>query len=85
MDNYEELLKLSDELQEYTDIERTELGEACLLLTSLISYGDYISEQFSQALEREIEAQLKNFKENSRIVESEISGKRKYIDLEWIK
>ena len=78
-----EIDKKINELKEYVRLEGTELGEACSYLISLINYPDYISNELMCSLDDEVSWQLKNFKENSMIVEK-IYPAQKYKELEWI-
>lgn len=72
-----------NDLIKYADIEGTEIGEVCILLTDIARYPDYVSEEFYHALEKEIMSQLKYFKENSEIVEREETFTRKMVELAW--
>jgi hypothetical protein len=71
------------ELQEYANIEGSELGEACWALIGLFGYRDYISDECAEIIKNEILKQLKNFKENSEIIEEEETHTTKYQKLVW--
>ena len=70
-----------EELEKYANIEGSEIGEVCELLISLARYPDYISTNFSECLVNEIISQLKNFKNNFKIVEREVTYTNKYLEL----
>ncbi len=82
-----EIIKMCVELEEYANLEGTELGEICNLLTRLCSYicgySAYISEECQEAIIKEIKSQLDNFKENSKIVTSEKTVTVKNKELHW--
>lgn len=68
---------------EYINLEGSELGEACSLLIQMVSYQDYISEEFKEALTKEIKAQFKNFKDNCKIVTKKVKITQIVKELEW--
>lgn len=70
-------------LLQYAYIENTELGEVCAALCDVASYPDYISTEFFEAVEKEIDKQLENFKKNSRVVEEEEITTQTVSRLEW--
>lgn len=75
-----------EELTEYANLEGSELGGlAGSLIEMYESYMDYVSDEFLKALEKEMRDQLDNFKENSAIVEEEITETitRKVKELVW--
>jgi hypothetical protein len=72
-----------EELEEYAMMEGTEIGELCGKLLSLVSLSSYASDEFQNSLAREINLQLKNFKENSEIVERTVTETTTYKELEW--
>ena len=79
-----ELMRKATELREYAELEGTELGVACALLIDIVChYQDYVSEEFFQALEKEVISQLDNFKTNAKIVEHEEAVIQKWSELEW--
>ena len=59
------------ELEKYAELENTELGEACLLLSRLFDYGDFLSVKFSKELDKEIKRHVDNFRKNTKIIETE--------------
>jgi hypothetical protein len=81
--DYEEVLKLRNELEEYASYEGTELGEVCNAIISVSGNLDYVSEGFAVAVVSEMKDQLANFKENFEWEEREETVTRKYRDLEY--
>jgi len=74
----------TNELEEYTQLEGTEIGELCNALIAVAHRKDYCSsKKFIKALEQEIDEQLKNFKDHCKIVEREVVTKDKVRELEW--
>lgn len=73
-----------NELERYADLEESVIGDACTLLLQLCSYTDYISDEFSVALEKEIDEQLDCFKGNTVIEDREETITRKFKELVWI-
>ncbi len=53
-----------DELKDYAELCNDEMGEACELLLQIYGYGDYLSEDFNDAVEGEILNVLHFFKQN---------------------
>ena len=83
---YETLVKLREqckELEEYAELMNDELGELCTILSRLSSYSDYYSDEFGDALVKEIKDQLQNIVENARVVEEEETITRTVRSLEW--
>lgn len=78
MDNDTEL-----DLQEYVEVDNTELGEACGYLLEASRYGYCYSNKFNKAVKREIKRQLKNYENNSQIVESTETRVATFRELEW--
>ena len=83
IEQVDKVYKIEQELREYIELEGAELSEACYSLIRLSHYPDYISDEFYSALLKELEDQLSNFKENSRIVETEETITVKSKELEW--
>lgn len=71
------------ELERYSDIEGSEVGELCHFLCALVHYMPYMSDEFITALESEVSINLQNFQENSRIIETEETITRIVSELEW--
>ena len=71
------------QLKEYTELEGSELGEACNMLLEVLGYRDYLSKEFKEALEKEMKAQLKNFKDNCKIVTKKVKLTQVVKELEW--
>lgn len=74
-----------NKLEEYARLEGTEIGELCKMLIGLYqSYQPFIqTKSFKKALDRELSAQLSNFKKYSKIVEREKKIIEKWKELEW--
>ena len=73
-----------EELRKYVDIDGpTSMSEQGELICSLAGYTDYFSDEFGVALEKEIKLQLKNYKDFSRIVETEETFTRNCVELVW--
>ena len=84
MKTFEEISNIAEELRRYAELDGTEVGEACNLICTLAtSYGDYIGDEFKEAVYKEIEAQLNFFKNNCKIVSEIIPVQRTVYDLEW--
>jgi len=71
------------ELEAYSEIEGTEIGEACFHLLAIKRYPDYVSDKFYKALIKEIQKQLEYFQLNSYFVEKKETRTVKYSTLEW--
>jgi len=69
------------ELEEYTDLENSEIGELCQLLTRLSRTN--ISDKFRKALDKEIDKNLEMFKTRTKIVEETVTTTTTYRRLEW--
>lgn len=78
-----DLIQLARELTKYSELENTELGEVCELLIQIVNLRYYISEEFKQALEKEMEAQLQNFKAKCKIVTRKVKTTEIIKELEW--
>lgn len=78
-----DLREKAEALRRYAELEGTELGELCLALVSVAYRAEYASDDFATALEKELTAQLDNFKENATIIEREETFTRKVAGLEW--
>ena len=70
-----------EELQEYADMEGSELGEVWNLLISIARYPDYISEKFSENLVEEILFHLDEIKKIFKVVEKKETYTRTYLEL----
>jgi len=81
MTTRDKLRTQADELAVYADLDGTEVGEACLLLCALASYPDYLKEDFCEALAKEIDEQLTDFRVFTEIVEEEKTEIRKITKL----
>ena len=72
------------ELEEYANMEGTEIGELCHVLIRMANYRDYMSDEFRLALEKEIKSQLNMFKGSTQIVEKVETFTQKFKELEWL-
>ncbi len=79
----DKMRNLCDQLEEYSEIEGTELGEACNLLITLARYDYCLSNQFVKSLEKEVGRKLKDFQENAKIVEREVTSTQTYKEIAW--
>ena len=70
--SHEQIQNIKKELAEYAQAEGTEIGEACDLLITISNFSNYLSVEFSNAVIKEMELHLGNFKSCYKIVESEI-------------
>ena len=73
-----------DELMMYAELSGDETGEFCHTLLHAADYSYHMSDEFKVYLAKEIRYQLKMFKENTRIVETEGTYTQKFRVLEWI-
>lgn len=69
---YIDIIEMCNELNEYVELDNSEIAEVCSLLIDLAHYTGYVSQEFENILEMEIKKQLKNYKENSTIVEKPV-------------
>lgn len=81
--DYERVLEIQKELEEYANWEGTELGEMTSALISLSHYPDYMTEDLWKVVYRELEYTLKMFQQQTRWVEKETTYTRKVKELEW--
>jgi hypothetical protein len=80
---YEELMDRVEELEKYAEVEGTEVGELCQALCVIAGYPSYMSDEFLEAVTKEICSQLDNFKKNTEWVTEERTEKILYRDLVW--
>ncbi len=78
-----QLRKLANELTKYSELEGSEVGEICHLLIQITNFPDYISDDFKEALKKEMKAQLQNFKDNCKIVTKKVKYSEIVKTLEW--
>ena len=71
------------ELNRYAEIEGSEIGDCCILLSALETHKDELSNKFYEALCKEIEYQLKLFKECCVIVKEDKVYNYTEERLEW--
>jgi hypothetical protein len=67
------------ELRNFADLEGCETGELCTLLINYTSYGDYMSDEFEIAWEKEIRRMFEDFKTNFEIVQHNGQDELNYI------
>ena len=72
-----------DELIRYAQLDGTEWGEAMELLIQLSERLDYVSDELSAMIQKEINDSLAYVKANAEIIETEETFTRKYSDLVW--
>ena len=72
------------ELTKYAQMEGTEIGECCQYLLSLWYRRDYLIDMNRHDLEREIMAQLNNFRTFSKIITKQRTTIASYEELEWL-
>lgn len=75
-------LLLKKELQEYVELEGTELGDYLRLLLELTEYGSYLSPEFARLLRITLEDHLKRFKLDYVITEHTEHVSRTFLTLE---
>ena len=83
----EEVYNIGHEIQElekYAQLEGSEIGELCSALIQTTYLTTCASDNFRAALVKEIKDQLKMFKDNTEIVEKEITSTQKCTELEWL-
>ena len=72
-------------LREYADLEGSELGELNQQLCNLVGgILDYASQEFQDAIAKEISEQLEYFQTHTRIVEEEIKISHTIRELEFL-
>ena len=81
--NWDEACDLVEELEKYCEFENDEHGEMVRSLLLLARYPDYMSQDLWDAVVAGMKAELTNYKEHCRIVKSEETYTREYIELEW--
>ena len=82
MDDFIRLRNKANDLKKWADLDGTEVGQFCDALVTVVSYPDYIIDDgFRVALEKEIDKQLQNFKDNFTIETWEETYIRKITDL----
>lgn len=71
-----------EKIQEFAEIEGTELGEALHAILRLQNAHGYVSDEFHEAVERELEKTYKWIKDYVRIFETEETYTIKFKDYE---
>jgi hypothetical protein len=84
-DNYQKTLEMAAALEKYTKHDHSKPSEACDLISNLLRYPDYVSNEFYAALKKELAEQLEYYQENCTIVEEkeEIKYTQTCVSLEW--
>lgn len=80
---YNELQDLCEKLREYTRISNDEVSEVCDYLIEISNYTYVLSEEFIKSLTNEIKSQLKNYMDNSEIIERKETLERVTKELIW--
>jgi len=62
--------EILEELEKYSQLEGSELGEVCESLLHLQRYDYCFSKEFVKAVEKEIRVRVKDFKENFKLTET---------------
>ena len=73
--NLYEMWAEKNKLEEFADLEGTEVGEMCQALLQLASYPDYMSEELRNAVAKEMMEQVQWFEENYEWVDVEIPAR----------
>ena len=73
-----------EELKKYAELEGSELGEALGDLCHIANYADYLSDEFSKAVEKEIIYQLDFLKKHTRIIKRQYTQEYTHEELDWI-
>ena len=81
--DYNEMKELAEKLRKYAIIEGTEIGEVCGDLINCAQNISYYSDEFEEALYKEMQEQLENFKTKCVIVDRVRVSEIKYKELEW--
>jgi len=73
-----------NELERYANLCGDELGELCAALEMVASRTGYaLTDGFEIALQEEIDAQLLNFTQHTKVVQREKTYTTQYEELEW--
>lgn len=73
-----------EELQKYGDLDGCELGDLCRSLCQVAQFPSYTSDEFNDALHKEMRRQLDEFKMYSKIVETKETITHTVVSLEWL-
>lgn len=79
----DERYQLLEELEEYIQLESTEIGEACAALRNVANSMEYLSKEFQEAVDKELLEQLNMFKEQCTITERTETRTFTVRELEW--
>lgn len=76
--------KVLDKYREFCELDGCEMGEAGIVLLDSLNYSTYLSDEFVEALEKEIIEQYNWFNTNMEIVDEEktetvVTRKRKVL------
>jgi hypothetical protein len=83
MTNHEELEELVTQLEEYCAHENDEHGEFVRGLCFVANYSYCMEPDFINSLTKQMEWELQNYIEHCKIVKTEETYTREYIELEW--
>jgi len=78
-----ELCDCYNELIEYAELEGTEIADGCMGLLAAYDVMHYLSDEFTDAVIKEMNERLKYFKENCTITTKTITVTRTISELEW--
>ncbi len=82
--NTTEFYKLRQELKKYAELDGCSLGDYCMLLYHASSYrAEQMSDEFEQALVKEVVDTVSMFKKNTKIVITTETFTRELYELEW--
>jgi len=83
MENHERLEELHEALEAYCTYEDDEHGEMVRALCLAAQYDYCMSDDFAKALIKQMEWELENYRKFCRIVKTEETYTREYVELEW--
>jgi len=83
MANHEKFEELVTALEKYCEFENDEHGEYVRGLCQVSHYYYCMSDEFADALIKQMEWELKNYQDFCRIVKTEETYTREYTELEW--
>ena len=80
----DDYMNIIEELEKYAKIEGSELGEALTDLCHIANYADYLTKEFSKAVEKEIKYQLDFLKKHTKIIKRQYTQEYTHEELEWV-
>lgn len=84
MDDREEMFKVINELEKYTELDGTEWGETCNMLGQLYIHSSLLSEKLINMIAKEIKDNLEAAQQDASIVEETETYTRKVKYLVWV-